>query len=104
MQSKEIKEFFGLINDGPNNLPKRTNSTKAIVTLLEFTKQRYGHSKLINLNNQENVIKKNELINIFNSVLYNGIKSINIAKVKKDERDVLSEEIEYFRRRRIIPR
>ncbi|KAG1449691.1 hypothetical protein G6F46_012323 [Rhizopus delemar] len=78
-----VKEHSQTSN-GRNNAPKNAK-LKAIVDLLKFTKQRYAFTKNIRLNNQEMLTKRKELINIYNSVLYNAIKSINMAKVRKAE-------------------
>lgn len=84
MQIKRLNELLQQTSNGRNNAPKNAK-LKAIVDLLKFTKQRYAFTKNIRLNNQEMLTKRKELINIYNSVLYNAIKSINMAKVRKAE-------------------
>lgn len=56
---------------------------KMIINLMKYTKQRSASTKCISLNNQELLTKSKELFNIYNNVLYNAIKSINITKMRK---------------------
>ncbi|KAG1052177.1 hypothetical protein G6F43_005663 [Rhizopus delemar] len=84
MQIKRLNELLQQTSNKRNNAPKNAKF-KAIVVLLKFTKQRYAFIKNICLNNQEVLTKRKELINIYNSVLNNAIKSMNMAKVRKAE-------------------
>lgn len=72
MYLDEVNNLLCKIKDISKELEIKNLNLKSIRTLLEFTKRRYRSVKTIRLNNQEMYTQKDELIKIYNTVLYNS--------------------------------